>query len=142
MILGLILGLTSAFIWATTSLAIKAQSDEIHPSSFNAFRMVVGTVFTLALLPFFVGWQAFALVPAHTIVMLSISSIIGIAIGDVLYFWSLTKIGAARALPISGTYPLFTWALAVPLLGEQITPGAIIGTVLVLIGVSLLLSFA
>ena len=138
MTLGIILGLTSAFIWATTSLAIKAQADRINPLSFNAFRMFVGAIFTFALLPFFGGLSAIAQVPSHAAILLAISSVIGIAVGDALYFWSMTKIGAARALPISGTYPLFTWAIAVPLLGEQITTSALIGTAFVVIGVYLL----
>jgi DME family drug/metabolite transporter len=132
---GILLGLLSAFIWATTSLGIKAQAKEIHPTSFNAFRMIVAALFTFVLLPFFDGWQAVWQVQTGTLLVLTISSIFGIAIGDVLYFWSLTKIGAARALPLSGTYPLFTWAIAVPLLGEPITLMAMLGTALVLLGV-------
>jgi DME family drug/metabolite transporter len=138
MLLGIILGLISAFIWATTSLAIKAQADHINPLSFNAFRMMVAAVFTFAILPFFGGAQAITQVPPNAVIMLAVSSVIGIAIGDILYFWSLSQIGASRALPISGTYPLFTWAIAVPLLSEQITASAVIGTALVLIGVYLL----
>ena len=138
MAIGIILGLTSAFIWATTSLAIKAQADRINPLSFNAFRMCVGTIFSFALLPFFGGLPAIAQVPSHAAILLAISSVIGIAIGDMLYFWSLQQIGASRALPISGTYPLFTWAIAVPLLGEPITVSAMAGTALVILGVYLL----
>jgi DME family drug/metabolite transporter len=137
-IVGIILGVASAFIWATTSLAIKAQSDRINTSSFNAFRMFVAALFVLALLPFFGGVQAIVNVPLNSTLMLAISSVIGVALGDTLYFWSMTKIGAARALPISGMYPLFTWAFAIPLLGEKITPLALAGTALVLIGVYLL----
>jgi DME family drug/metabolite transporter len=134
-LIGVVLGLGTAFIWATTSLAIKAQSDRINTSSFNAFRMFVAMVFAFALLPFFGGVEAILQMPINATLMLAISSVIGIALGDTLYFWSMTKIGAARALPISGTYPLFTWTLAVPILGEEITLNAIFGTVLVLVGV-------
>lgn len=137
-IAGIILGVASAFIWATTSLAIKAQSDRINTSSFNAFRMFVASLFVFALLPFFGGAQAILNLPVNSTLMLAISSVIGVAFGDTLYFWSMTKIGASRALPISGTYPLFTWALAIPLLGEKITPLALAGTALVLLGVYLL----
>ena len=138
MAIGIIFGLISAFIWATTSLAIKAQADHINPLSFNAFRMLVGALFALALLPFFGGVQAISQVPSEAVILLATSSIIGGALGDMLYFWSLNHIGASRALPISGMYPLFTWAIAVPLLGEQITVGALVGTALVLLGVYLL----
>lgn len=138
MLLGIVLGLGSAFVWATASLAIKAQSDRIDTSSFNAFRMFVGTLFMLVLLPFFGGWQALTQVPINTALLLGLSSVIGVAMGDTLYFWSMTKIGTSRALPLSSTYPLFTWALAVPLLGERFSWGAMLGTVLVLFGVYLL----
>lgn len=138
MLLGILLGLLSAFIWATTSLAIKAQADQTNPISFNAFRMFVATIFTFALLPFFGGVSAFASIPPNAVLVLATSSVVGIAVGDSLYFWSMTKIGAARALPISGTYPLFTWALAVPLLNEPITDTDLLGTLLVVIGVYLL----
>lgn len=138
MLLGILLGLLSAFIWATTSLAIKAQAAQTNPLSFNAFRMFVAMIFTFALLPFFGGISALTQTPPSAIIVLATSSVIGIAIGDALYFWSMTKIGASRALPISGTYPLFTWALAVPLLGEPITMQAMLGTVLVVSGVYLL----
>ena len=138
MLLGILFGLASAFIWATASLAIKAQSDRIDTSSFNAFRMFVGTVFMLVLLPFSGGWTALTQVPPAAATVLAVSSVIGVAMGDTLYFWSMTKIGASRALPISGAYPLFTWALAITLLGETITLEAMLGTVLVLAGVYLI----
>jgi drug/metabolite transporter (DMT)-like permease len=44
----------------------------------------------------------------------------------------MTQLGASRTMPISGVYPVFTWLLAVPLLGEQVTLPAVVGTVLVL----------
>lgn len=66
------------------------------------------------------------------------STIVGIALGETLYFWSVTQIGVSRALPISGIYPLFTWVLAVLVLGEPITPRAVVGTVLVLLSLHLL----
>jgi len=136
--LGIVFGLVSAFMWATTSLAIKAQSEAIHPTSFNAFRMAVGAVFAYAILPFFGGWSALASIRTPTVLVLCVSSIAGIALADSMYFWSLTKIGASRAMPISGAYPMFTWALAVPLLGEAITARAMAGTLLVLSGIYLL----
>jgi len=135
MVTGVILGLVSAFVWATTSLIIKAQSDRIDTSSFNAFRMFVAGILAIALLPFFGGVQSILQMPLSATLWLALSSIIGIAMGDTLYFWGLTKIGASRALPISGTYPLFTWALAIPLLGEKITMNALLGTALVVLGV-------
>lgn len=138
MIAGIVLGVASATIWATSSLAVKAQAARVHPVSFNAFRLIVASLFFLVLLPFFGGWDAVAEMSFDTRLALTSSTIAGIVIGDTLYFWSMTQIGASRALPISGIYPLFTWAIAVPLLDEPITWRAMIGTALVLISLVLL----
>jgi len=131
-------GLVSATLWATTSLAVKAQSTRVDTFSFNAFRMAIGSMVFLALLPFFGGWDALMGLTSTSRAALGISIICGGVIGDSIYFWSMTQIGAARAMPLSGIFPIFTWALAVPILGEQITPWAILGTVFVIGGLVLL----
>ena len=117
---------------------MKTQSEQIDALSANTFRMIVAAILFLLLLPFFGGLDALADISNNAKLALAISFIFGIALGDTLYFWSMTQIGAARAMPLSSIYPLFTWAMAVPILGEPITIQAIIGTALVLLGVYLL----
>lgn len=136
--LGILFGLTAACIWATTSLMVKANAGRVDTLSFNAFRVVVGALFYFILLPFFGGFALLAQLSPLTILTLSASVILGFCIGDSIYFWSMTKIGASRTMPISGIYPVLTWVLAVPLLGEKITPNAIVGTVLVVVALYLL----
>jgi DME family drug/metabolite transporter len=136
--IGIVLGLATAFIWATSSLVVKHWSARVNTLALNAFRLSVSGLFFLALLPFSGGLDALARLTMPSQIALALSVIIGIAIGDSLYFWSLAQIGAARAMPISGIYPLFTWALAVPILGEPITPQAMIGTAIVIVSLYLL----
>jgi len=138
MLTGIFFGLVSASLWATTSLAVKAQSANVDTFSFNAFRMGIGALLFLLLLPFFGGWDALMGLTSTSRAALGISIICGGVIGDSIYFWSMTQIGAARAMPLSGIFPIFTWALAVPILGEQITPWAILGTAFVIGGLVLL----
>ncbi len=138
MVIGIFFGIVSASLWATTSLAVKVQSARVDTLSFNAFRMVVGALLFSLLLPLFGGWEALTSLSGKSLAALSVSIICGGVIGDTLYFWSMTQIGASRAMPLSGIYPLFTWALAVPLLGETMTVRAILGTIFVLVGLTLL----
>ena len=138
MLTGIFFGLISASLWATTSLAVKAQSARVDTFSFNAFRMAIGALLFLVLLPFYGGWDALMSLTTLSRAALGISIICGGVIGDSLYFWSMTQIGAARAMPLSGIFPIFTWVLAVPILGEPITPQAIIGTGFVLGGLFML----
>lgn len=136
--LGILFASTAAFIWATSSLMVKAQAARVDTLSFNAFRVVVGALFFYLLLPFFGGTQLLAQLTAPTMLALATSVILGFCIGDSIYFWSMTQIGASRAMPISGVYPVFTWLLAVPLLHEQVTPQALLGTALVIAALFLL----
>lgn len=138
MTLGIFSGLTAAFIWATTSLLVKVNAARVDTLSFNAFRVIIGAMFFYVLLPFFGGAQLIAQLPLQTVLVLSVSVVLGFCIGDSIYFWSMTKIGASRTMPISGVYPVFTWLIAVPLLGEKITLPAVLGTILVVIALYLL----
>lgn len=138
MLTGILFGLASASLWAMTSLVAKAQSARVDPVSFNIFRLSVGAVLFTALLPFFGGWDAVAILSTSSRAALAVSIVCGGVIGDSLFFWSMTKIGAARAMPLSGIYPLFTWAFAVPILGEPVTLNALVGTGVVLLGLYLL----
>ena len=137
-LIGLALGLTSALVWATTGLAVRAISNSLNAVSYNAFRMLIAGLFFLLLLPFFGGLDAIAQLGVNSLLALTASTVLGILIGDSLYFWSLSQIGAAHAMPISGVYPVFTWLVAVPLLNEPITLPAILGTILVLVSLYLL----
>jgi drug/metabolite transporter, DME family len=65
------------------------------------------------------------------------STLSSIVIGDSLYFLAAARIGVARALPIASSFPLITTIGAVTLLGELLTPGLLIGVVLVVLGVAL-----
>lgn len=136
--LGIFFAATAAVIWATSSLMVKAQAATVDTLSFNAFRVVVGALFFIFLLPFFGGAQLVSQLTPLTMVTLAASVILGFCIGDSIYFWSMTQIGASRAMPISGIYPVVTWLLAVPLLGEQVTPQALLGTFLVIVALFLL----
>lgn len=138
MSLGILFGLTAAFIWSTTSLMVKANAGRVDTLSFNAFRVLVGAVFCYALLPFFGGAALVAQLTPLTVLALTVSVLLGFCIGDSIYFWSMTKIGASRTMPIAGVYPVFTWLIAVPLLGEEVTVPAIVGTVLVVAALFLL----
>lgn len=130
--LGILFGLSAALIWSTTSLLVKANAARVDTLSFNAFRVVVGAAFFYLLLPFLGGAELVARLTPLTMLALSVSVILGFCLGDSIYFWSMTKIGASRTMPISGVYPVFTWLLAVPLLGEKITTPALVGTVFVI----------
>jgi drug/metabolite transporter (DMT)-like permease len=136
--IGVFFGLSAALVWSSSSLIVKAQAARIDTFSFNAFRLLVAAVFFLLLLAALGGLEQLFSLSASVYLALGVSVILGFCIGDSLYFWSMTEIGASRAMPLSGVYPVFTWLLAVPLLGEDVTVAALIGTALIIVALVLL----
>lgn len=77
-------------------------------------------------------------IPIETMFPLAISMILGIVIGDTMYFYSQERIGVGRAFPIVMSYPLVVYLMAAMFLEEPVILQRIIGAVIVVIGVVLI----
>jgi drug/metabolite transporter (DMT)-like permease len=84
-----------------------------------------------------IGFNGREPIPLTAVIFLFASMIVGLVIGDSLYFEALKRIGVARAMPISMGYPVLTSFLAALLLGERVTALSVIGMLVTLIGVYL-----
>jgi drug/metabolite transporter (DMT)-like permease len=73
--------------------------------------------------------------PLELVLLASASGIIGLGLGDTLYFMSLKWIGVARAVPLTCIYPLFSVLWAVFLVGERITLAVVLGAVVIVLGI-------
>ncbi len=135
---GELYGISCAAAWALTSLAMKHLSTQMNAAVINGLRCGVSFLFFLAVLAVLGGGSQLVHMPPVAAVLLLLSGFIGVGVGDVFYIWSMRLIGAARTMPIAGAYPLLVLFIAAPFLGEQITLAIVVGTVLVLGGVTLL----
>jgi drug/metabolite transporter (DMT)-like permease len=132
--LGEVVGLLSALAWGTTGLLVRAHGPHFHAIVINALRCgISGSVFVLAW-PFLSERQP---VPPAAWLLLVMSLVAALVIGDSLYFEALKRIGAARAMPISMGYPVLASIGAVALLHERMGPLAAVGVLLTLGGVYL-----
>ncbi|MBV9169822.1 MAG: DMT family transporter [Chloroflexi bacterium] len=131
---GELAGLISALAWAATGLLVRAHGASIHAIVINALRC------TTAGLLFLVAWpfaSSRAPVPPAAWLFLGTSLVLGLGIGDSLYFEALKRIGVARAMPISMGYPVLAAIGAVILLHESLGALAAVGILLTLGGVYL-----
>ena len=95
--------------------------------------LLAGTLFVTRGTP----WPTWA--TPHQTAILALSGLIGFVFGDTFYFKCLVILGPGRAALLASTAPLFTAALAWPLLGEAPGPLALLGIVMTLSGVFLVL---
>lgn len=136
--LGEVYALVCAFLWATNGLVLRSQAGVMSPAAMNAWRCGVAALPYLLLLPLDRPLASLLVVPMIDWAYLFGSLIAGPTIGATLYIIALREIGASRAMPLTGTYPLATLLFEWLLLGQAAAGHVLYGTLLVVAGIGLL----
>ena len=138
-ILGVAIGLLTAFFWGISTNVYKSQSDDATPLAISSIKMWFAFVFMMVIIilpfrttPFFV--------PINSLVFLIASVTIGLVIGDLVYLTAQERIGVSYAFPITSVYPITTYIIAIFLVGESIIPLRFVGVIIAILGVSLISS--
>jgi drug/metabolite transporter, DME family len=133
---GELLAIGSAIAWALTSVAMRPVAGRALWRS-SVLRTLLCA---LALAVWAVPTGLIASIQhadPRALAFLLGSTLCSIVIGDSLYFLAAARIGVARALPIASSFPLLTTIGAVALLGEALTPALLLGSAMVVLGVTL-----
>lgn len=77
-------------------------------------------------------------IPLMAFLFLSLGGLLRLLLGGYLYFRGLEYASVSRVLPLIFTFPLFTIVLSRLILKEAISPGVVMGTVLIVLGVLVL----
>lgn len=123
--------LLSAAAWALSAVLFKLISDKVSPQGLAFVKSLVGVILLGAL----VSFSALGAVPQENLLFLGLSGLIGIALGDTLFFFALSRLGPKDVLLLGTLGPVFTVLLAVVFLGERPSPHAWAGMALTLGGI-------
>ena len=133
-VLGIISALLSMFFFGVTNILYKRMSDDISVMDIMFTRMWVSLPIAYVFGVIASGSLTFT-IPPEALFPLVLSMVIGIIIGDGMYFLSQERIGVSRAFPIAMSYPLLVYFLAVVFLGEPVILQRVIGAIIILFGV-------
>ena len=136
--LGELLTILSAMIWAFSSVFYKAGLKEMKPTTVNTIRPIVALIFLFGVLIITGNFEEIFELTARDLLYIVLATLFGLVIGDLLYMFSLRAVGIARAYPISNTYPLFTIFLATLFIGEIISFKVIFGSILIIVAIFLI----
>jgi drug/metabolite transporter (DMT)-like permease len=140
-LIGEICALICAFCWALSSTLTKSVTGKFQPANLNLLRCLAASAFFWAIIPFSPGTKGISQTPLIPVLYLVSSALIGIVVGDSLYFRGLKLINVTLAFPLTqAAMPLATLGIAVLFLGETITWIFVLGTLLVLGGICLIIS--
>lgn len=135
--LGEVLAVASAVFWAGAVILFRVCGQKVAPLGLNLFKTVVGLglfIITLAVL----GQPVLPRVPAGEYLLLLASGLLGIAISDTLYFYSLNRLGAGPASIVATLYSPFIIGLSLLFLGERLNGRQVFGVCLILSAVMII----
>jgi drug/metabolite transporter (DMT)-like permease len=122
----------TAFCWAMTPLFFGAAARRIGQLHVNQIRLVQACLMLGAAC---VVTGAIAAAPWVQLVLLGLSGVVGLTLGDAAMFLCLQIVGPRRGSLIMALAPGFTVMLMVPLLGETLSLVGIGGMAITLLGV-------
>ena len=138
--LGALAALGSAIAWAVTSLLARTLMAQLGSVGVNAVRSTIGGVILVVWVLATAGAGVFTAISASAWVLLTLSIVVAIALGDTVFFESTRALGLARAMTISTTYPLGAAAIAALFLDEPITLPIVVGALVTLGGLVLIVA--
>ncbi len=117
--LGEIAALSAAGLWAIATVGYQRAGQVISPLPLNLSKGVVAIVLLLGTL----GLQAkpLSLTDPQALVLLLISGIVGIGVGDTFLFQAINSLGTRRTLLLSAISPSLSALLGLMALGEVLT---------------------
>ncbi|MBM4344057.1 MAG: DMT family transporter [Deltaproteobacteria bacterium] len=133
---GIALALVSAASWAVGSTIYKRLGRDVPAIGLNLVTSLLGMVLLAAATIAGGGPH----LPGSAPWMLALSGVVGITVGDTLFFLALGRLDAHAVVTLTMLAPVLTIGLAVAGLGERPAPFAWLGIALVLGGVGAVLS--
>lgn len=120
-----------AVIWALAVVLFKRSGETVHPIALNLFKNVLALIIFVPTIWIF-GETLFRSVPFSDYTLLLISGVLGVGIGDTLFFYSLNYIGAGYTAIVSCMYSPFMISLSVLWLHERLTTWQIVGALMII----------
>ncbi len=133
--IGEIAGLATSFFFAMTAIIFTKTGRMVGSQVTNLVRLLFGLVYLVVInLILFHEPLPFSADSSHWI-WLSLSGVVGFALGDAFLFQSFVSVGARLGSLLLSLAPIFGSIIAWVFFGETLTPLQITGIVLALAGI-------
>jgi drug/metabolite transporter (DMT)-like permease len=136
--IGELFALGAALSWAVAPILYRKALLNTKPISANIVRCATNAGVLVAALLLLGEVGALTALPVGTVVLVVVSGVIGLGVGDTLYMIGLKYVGVSRAVPLAASYPLFSMVWAIFLLGQPLSLTAVLGAAVIIFGIWLL----
>jgi drug/metabolite transporter (DMT)-like permease len=134
--IGEIAALCCALLWALGVILLRRSGESVPPIALNLFKNTFATILFLITLPL-LGISVFPDVPRLDWILLLVSGMLGLGVGDTLLLAGLNRLGASRTAIAECFYGPFValGTLFHPQLEERWGPHILVGLGLVAVGI-------
>lgn len=129
------LAIATSVLWGLAPAFDKMGLVKATPLAALAVRTLVVGIGVSTFVLVSGGWREFATLDSRSVLYIVLGSLAAGLVGQFVYFHALKLGQATRVVPIAATYPLVAAIVAVVLVKETLTPGKIVGLVLIVLGV-------
>jgi drug/metabolite transporter (DMT)-like permease len=136
--IGELAALGASISWAIAPILYREALLSTKPISANIVRCATNAGVMVVFLLIFGLAGTLAALPMKTMLLVIVSGVIGLAVGDTLYMVGLKYVGVSRAVPLAATYPLFSLIWATALLGQALSIVEVVGAFVIVFGIWLL----
>ncbi len=133
---GFLLAISSSILWSFSAILFTKSGQKIGALSVNVYRLLLSSLFLIiiALVLFCFKTHPVAIPKLSDCFWLSISALLGLVIGDNLYFKSLIIIGPRRTTQLLALLPIFSMISAWVFFGEIIGLIPLYGVMIIVCG--------
>ncbi len=131
--------LAAAACWALGGILAAAPSRHFGPFTFTRLRLTLLTVLLGFISWISGGWLS---ISAANLLPIVLSGIVGIFLGDTIYFAAMNRLGPRKSGLLFATHSVFSVFLGILLLGERLTLLSALGSLMVFGGVLLAVAFS
>lgn len=131
----ILLTLGAAFGFAVGQVCVRVGLKDASPTTAISISIITMTVIVWSILGPFILWKNLS---TAGVLLFVLSGVITPLVTQVLMYTSATRVGISRVSPLRNTSPLFASLLAIGFLGESWTLPMASGTLLIILGASLL----
>jgi uncharacterized membrane protein len=130
-----VLALSSALLSAVATILIRQGLRGSDPFVALWLNLVVGVVTLWVAVPLTEGFRS---VSGAGIALFVMAGLVGTVAGRLLRFVSIERVGPSIAAALNNLHPLFAAAFAIVLLGERVTAPIMLGTIVIVVGTTVL----
>jgi len=132
---GELMGIFTGISFALSFVLARKIENEATPIFQNAIRSIVGFITFLTICLLYMVFVKIFYLPLQLVLILCISIVFTVILGDTIYLQSQKILGPAKALAITTTTPFFTLLFAIIFLNRSISPLMIFSAILIGFGV-------